>query len=353
MVRGGARFGVAEVPGVRAKLDQNESAVDLPAELKRELAAELAAAAWNRYPQPAEYRAAKAALAAAIGVAPEQVALTVGCDQVIQAAFLMAGGAGRRARWWEPTYPYLALAARATGTEADVRVLGAGGALGTVDGGPRADLAVLVAPNNPTGEMPGDAAVRAALADPLRLVLLDEAYADFAGETRIGEVAVHDNLLVGRSLSKSLLAGVRLGFAVGHPAAVTAIERLYTAPYHLNLWQLRVAARYGDVLPHVRTAAAAVRAERQRVHDALAALGLRPLPSRGNFIMFSVPGAAAGRATVLAARLAQSGVRVRDVSSLPGAGESLRVTVGTPAENALFLSTLAALLGTGTTIPTT
>src|SRR5262245_29692705 len=108
-------FTVIEEPHL-AKLDQNEAPVDLPAELKRASAQELSARPWNRYPQPAEYRAAKRRLAEAIGVDPDAVALTVGCDQVIQAAFWLAAGSGRRARWFEPTYPYIALCSRVTGT---------------------------------------------------------------------------------------------------------------------------------------------------------------------------------------------------------------------------------------------
>ena len=108
-------FTVSEKPH-RAKLDQNEAAMDLPAPLKEELGRALAAGAWNRYPQPRDYLEAKTRLAGAVGVAPEQLALTVGADQVIQAAFLLADGPGRRARWFEPTYPYVALASRVTGT---------------------------------------------------------------------------------------------------------------------------------------------------------------------------------------------------------------------------------------------
>src|SRR5688572_21024567 len=116
-------FTVAEVP-YRAKLDQNEAPLDLPAEVKREILADLGSRSWNRYPQPREYAQARAKLAEAIGVEPERVALTVGCDQVIQAAFLLAGGPGRRARWFEPTYPYISLMSRVTATIGEGIVLG-------------------------------------------------------------------------------------------------------------------------------------------------------------------------------------------------------------------------------------
>lgn len=335
-----AVFTVTELPHV-AKLDQNESAVDLPAALKRSLADELAGSAWNRYPQPRAYLEARARLAEALALPPEHVALTVGGDQVIQAAFLLAGGPGRRARWFEPAYPYIPLAARVTGTLADPIVLGPDVDHldpATIVRGYRPDLIVLVSPNNPTGGVVSDAALAAALADDHRLVLLDEAYADFADAPSRLELATKlPNLIVGRSLSKSLCAGVRLGFAVAHPHIVSTIERIYTAPYHLNLWQLLLAARYGEILPLVRAAAASVRVERARVHAALLALGLAPRPSQGNFIYFPVPAPAAELHT----RLAQAGVRVRNVSGLPGAGSALRVTIGTAAENDAFLAALA------------
>jgi histidinol-phosphate aminotransferase len=341
-------FLVSELPHV-AKLDQNESAVDLPADFKRELARLLADTPWNRYPQPREYQAARAALADSLGVPPGCVALTVGGDQVIQAAFLLAGGPGRRARWFEPTYPYVPLAARVTGTAGDAVVLGPDleGRLDAAavrgDGTP-VDLVVLVSPNNPTGGVVGRAAVEAALQDERRLVLVDEAYVDFANAPSwIDEATRRPNLIVGRSLSKSMCAAVRLGFAVAHPQIIATLERIYTAPYHLNALQLRVAERYGDLLPFVRSAAAQVRGERERVRAALARLnGISPRPSQGNFVFFDV-GAVTG-ASALQSRLARAGVRVRDVSGLPGAGEALRVTIGTREENETFLARLGEQL---------
>jgi histidinol-phosphate aminotransferase len=336
-------FTVSEHPH-RAKLDQNESATDLPADLKRDLGAALAGGAWNRYPQPREYAEAKARFGAAVGVAPEQLALTVGADQVIQAAFLLAAGPGRRARWFEPTYPYVSLASRVTGTLGEGIVLGEelDETLGPAEvaATPAPHLIVLVSPNNPTGGTVSRESLDAALADPDRFVLVDEAYADFAGETMLAEAGTRPNLLVGRSLSKSLLAGVRLGWAVGHPEAIAALERIYTAPYHLTSFQLLVASRYGEIRPYVDTAVAEVRAERERVRQALAALeGLQVRPSRANFLLFRIADASSHHAD-----LAERGVRVRDVSGLPGLGSHLRVTIGTRAENDLFLAALDELL---------
>jgi histidinol-phosphate aminotransferase len=340
-------FAVTELPH-RAKLDQNESAVDLPMELKRDLAAELAAQPWNRYVQPAEYAEARAALATVVGVDSDRLVLTAGCDQAIEAAFVVGGGPGRRARWFEPTYPYIGHAARRTFTDHEAVMLGAeldsalDASAAVAEPGP--DLLVLVSPNNPTGGLVAESVVVAALQDRRRLVFVDEAYADFSGHTHAALLAEHDNLLIGRSLSKSSLAAVHLGYVLGHPRAIAAIERMVIAPYHLNSIQLIMARRYGDIAPHVRAMAEQVAAERERVHRALATMdGVTPRPSRANFVLFAMAGEA-GRARVVHQALARAGVRVRDVGGLPGLAGHLRVTVGTRADNDLFLSALGAVL---------
>jgi histidinol-phosphate aminotransferase len=311
--------------------------------------AELESLGWNRYLQPAAYVEAKRALAEVFDLDPDTVALTVGADQAIEAAFLIAGGPGRRARWFEPTYPFIAHAARRTftaggaielGVEVDARIEDA-----LADAAFTADLIALVSPNNPTGGMPGAGALELALGDGDRLVLVDEAYADFSGETVAARVPSTPNLFVVRSLSKASLAGAHLGFAVAHPEAIAAVERMYTAPYHLNQWQVLLARRYGDVRPHVVRAAELVVAERQRVTAALALMpGVAPRPSRANFILFELSRDLPEPA-VVHRRLAADGVRVRFLGGLPGLERFLRVTIGTAAENDVFLGALAVAVG--------
>jgi histidinol-phosphate aminotransferase len=327
-------FAVAELPH-RAKLDQNESPDDLPAELKQELSQAIAAEAWNRYPQPARYRAAKRAFARAVGIEPERLMLTFGGDQAILAAFWLAGGPGRRALILEPTYPMFAHYAQVTETPCERRVLGPEMRLEPAHLEGDFALRCLVSPNNPTGGRVAEERLAEALAAP-GLLLLDEAYADFAGHSLCARAPAHPNLMIGRSLSKSLLAGIRLGWIVGHPELVAACESLFFAPYHLTSAQLVIAERYASIRPQVEQAAARVCAERARVAEALATRVPRVFPSEANFLLFEVPAASA-----LAARLAGHGVRVRDVSRLPGLWSHLRVTLGAPAENDEFLTVLA------------
>jgi histidinol-phosphate aminotransferase len=336
----GYPFQVSQLPH-RVKLDQNEAAVDLPDELKRELAAELAARAWNRYVQPADYARAKQALAGAFDVDPASLAVTVGADQAIEAAFLCAGGPGRRARWFEPTYPYIATAARRSFTDGEPVILGrdidrllsAEHVLAEVD------LLALVSPNNPTGGLVAEAVLDAALSDPSRLVLIDEAYFEVSGWTSLARLSA-PNLMIARSLSKSMLASVHVGCAIAHPDVIAAIERIYTAPYHLDGWQLLCAERYQQIRPHVAAAASAARTERDRVTAALRGRGLAALDGHANFVAFEV-GATSGEVW---RGLAAAGVRIRDLGGLPGLAGFLRVTIGTAADNDLFLAELGQLL---------
>jgi histidinol-phosphate aminotransferase len=332
-----ASFSVAEVPH-RAKLDQNESPFDLPPELKRELLHELGRLSWNRYPQPARYAVIKERFAAAVGHPPERIVLTVGCDQVILLAYWAAGGCGRRARVFEPTYPMFGYYGQITGTALDRVVLGADFDLQDL-GGP-VELLHLVSPNNPTGRGPGRATVLEALGrEPPCLVLVDEAYADYSGESVVDLVSSHPNLLVGRSLSKSMLAGVRLGYGVGHPELIAMLEHLLFAPYHLSALQLAVAGGFHRIQPLLAERVGRVVAERERVAAALRDHGLQVWPSRGNFLLFAPTDAAATYRALL-----DGGIRLRDVSSMPGLGNHLRVTIGTARENDLFLDVLGGAL---------
>ena len=326
-------FTVSEVPH-EAKLDQNECPLDLPEETKQIIMESLARRPWNRYPQPAEYLEVKKRFAAAVGLEPESLVLTVGCDQMILLPYLAAGGAGRTARIFEPAYPVFASYAHTTKTALDQVVLGPDFQMGADTLGDAVDVLMLVTPNNPTGNGPDRALILQALERDC-LVFVDEAYADYAGESVVDLVQTHPNLLIGRSLSKSLLAGVRLGFGVGHPDLINVLERLLFAPYHLNHLQLIVAEHYHLIKPHLESMVQGVTEERIRIQKSLRRLGLRTWRSKANFILFEVENAAATYRGLL-----EHGVRIRDVSSMPGMGEQLRVTIGNKKENNLFLSAL-------------
>ncbi|MBT8492256.1 MAG: histidinol-phosphate aminotransferase family protein [Deltaproteobacteria bacterium] len=331
-------FTVREQPWV-AKLDQNEAPVDLPAELKRELALELADRPWNRYVQPAEYQEAKRALAEAVGVDADNLAITAGADQGLAAAAAIAGGPGRKIRWFEPTYPYVGHVSRMSRGDCQPLELGPNiDAEVSAENVGAARLVFFVSPNNPTGGLVDREVVRKALQDPGRLVVVDEAYYEYSRVTVADLLEDFSNLLVVRSLSKSLLAAAHVGYVLGSEPTIASIDRMFTAPYNLTAQQLQIARRYGQIRPHVIGVAELVRRERDRVSAALEAserVG-RVYPSAANFVLFEVNGEVAD----VAAQLTDRGIRIRNVSGLAGLEGHLRVTIGSREDNDRFIEAL-------------
>ena len=155
-------FTVSELPH-KAKLDQNEAPFDLPDEVKVILLEKLKENQWNRYPQPSVYADAKEAFAKAIESPPENLILTMGCDQLIQGAYLIAGGHDRKALIFEPTYPMFSHAAKFNQTNITRIQLSA-------EGTPTKDhinetehhIIFIVAPNNPIGTFPEEGVIETA-----------------------------------------------------------------------------------------------------------------------------------------------------------------------------------------------
>ncbi|WP_153144975.1 histidinol-phosphate transaminase [Dechloromonas sp. H13] len=187
-------------------------------------------------------------------------------------------------------------------------------------------------PNAPTGRLLAlDAIERILAANPDSVVVVDEAYVDFGGDTAIGLVARYDNLLVIHTLSKSrALAGLRVGFAVGHPALIEALERVKNS---FNSYPLDRLAIVGAVAAledeaHFADCCARVVASRERLVGELAGLGFDVLPSAANFIFARHPQRDAAE---LAGALRDRNIIVRHFK-LPRIDQHLRITVGTDDE---------------------
>jgi histidinol-phosphate aminotransferase len=321
------------------RLASNESPAASSPTLGRELAAEVERLALHRYPDR-DARGLREVLAARCGAAAENVWVANGSNEILQLLFLAFGGPGRVALVFVPTYSMYGHIARVTGTgvravplsprfEIGVREAQAAAAAGP-------DLVLVCSPNNPTGnaQRPG---VPAALADTTgALVVVDEAYAEFAG---MPPAAGRDAVVSVRTLSKAFaMAGARLGYCVADPGVIEGLRRV-SLPYHLSgLAQAAglVALRHAD---EMQRAAAIVTAERDRLSCLLTALpGVTVLPSDANFVTFRPSGAAGA----VWRGLLERGVLVRDVSAvLPG---FLRVTAGTTAEGDRFIDALGEVL---------
>ena len=343
-LRGSAAYHVPQPPQIRAKLDANELPYALPAELRAELAAALAEVALERYPDP-QARALRAAIASRLGVAGGQLVFGNGSDEVI--AMIVAAFAGP-VLYPVPTFVYYRLAAVARGVPTvevplDARFELDEAAVERAIAAHRPSVVFLALPNNPTGTLwRHDFALELAARHRDVAIVADEAYAAYSGRSALPELARHPNLIVMRTLSKIGLAGLRVGYAVASPAIAALLEKV-RPPYNLSALDQRAAellVTRADAWCAAR--AADVVASRGGLAAGLAALpGVEVFASAANLVLARF---GAGRATAVWQALADRGILVRNFDGPPGplAG-CLRITVGTPDENAACLAALAEI----------
>lgn len=200
----------------------------------------------------------------------------------------------------------------------------------------------LAYPNNPTGNLFARADIERIIETAPGLVVLDEAYHAFAGESFMERLGNHDNLLVMRTLSKQGLAGLRLGVLAG-PVSWLAEFNKVRLPYNIgSLTQASAEFALGH-MTLLDEQAGRIRADREKLYQALANLpGVHPWPSRTNFILFRTVDRDADQ---VFEALRSRGVLIKNLNSTGGMLEAcLRVTVGTPEENDVFLKALEAAL---------
>ncbi len=333
---------------VPVRLNTNESAAPPPDAWREEYARAVAGIDWNRYPDRSA-TALRSAIAAFHGVGPEQVFAANGSNEALQTLLLTFAGPGRAVATFEPTYQLHGHIARLTGATV---VEGERTAAFTLDldevkrvlheGSPH--VTFLCSPNNPTGVIEPRHVVEEVLGLAPGLLVVDEAYAQFAEWSALELVDDSTPLVVVRTFSKTWsMAAARLGYLVGPRWLVAELDKV-TLPYHLDAAkQLAgvLALRHVDAMEE---RVAQVVSERTRVGDALAALPIDVVPSGANFILFRTRGAP-GRQVWQG--LLDRGVLIRDCSGWPRLDGCLRVTIGTPAENDAFLAALGEVLATG------
>lgn len=278
------------------------------------------------YP-PVDAAPLTAAVAARLGVRVDEVVAGNGSDDLIDACFRAVAAPGDRVAHMEPSFSMVPRFARLNGLEpvgVPLRADGAADIDGLLATGAR--VIYLCSPNNPTGTITPESAIRRCIAEAPGVVLLDEAYAEFAGlRDWRADAPGMEKVLVVRTFSKAWgLAGLRVGVGVGGRALVDAVVRA-RGPYAVNAVALRAAATalVQDEAWMTRTGAEAV-ASRTRL-DALVRgrRGVRAWDSRANFAFWQVE----GDAEAYAARFAESGIAVRAFRALPGIGDALRIGV--------------------------
>ena len=349
-LRGRTAYGAPQLD-LPVSLNTNENSYAVPAVVVDEIASAVAeiASGLNRYPDR-EFTALREALAAYLSrsgtvIHADQVWAGNGSNEVLLHLVQAFGGPGRTALGFTPAYSMHPIITTTTGTTwAD----GMRGERFDLDAASTVDqvraiqpsIVFLCSPNNPTGTALGLDVVEAVYdAAPNSLVVVDEAYAEFAREGTPSALTLlrgRARLVVTRTMSKAFaLAGLRLGYLAADPALIDAL-RLVRMPYHLGTATQAIALaalRHTDLM---LATVGTIKSQRDRLVLALAEMALDPVPSDANFVLFG--GLADQRVTWDA--LVERGVLVRDV----GIAHYLRVTAGTPQETTTFLDALADLM---------
>ncbi len=330
---------------VRVRLNTNESPTAPPDAWRDAYAAEISRIDWHRYPDRAA-TALREAIGESHHVDAAQVFVANGSNEVLQTLLLTFAGAGRTVATFEPTYQLHSHLARISGA--------------TVVEGERADdfrldlaevdrvidsaqpvITFLCSPNNPTGMVEPAENVDHLLDRAPGLVVVDEAYGQFADWSALELLDEELPLVVTRTFSKTWsMAAARLGYLVGPSWLVSELEKV-VLPYHLDTAKQhagRLALRFtAEMDERVRQ----IVGERERIAAALAALAVQVWPSGANFILFR-PLAIEGHDVWR--QLVDRSILIRDCSGWPRLEGCLRVTVGTHDENDEFLAALQAIL---------
>lgn len=322
-----------EQPAHEVKVNQNENPHEIPRDLKSDIVLAFMEKPWSRYPPfvPDELHGA---LGEHYGFPGSWILAGNGSNELLQAIFSTTIEPGDKVVTFAPTFSLYSLLTR----------LG-GGELVTLDTPPpfrvdvealarlavkeKAKVTLACSPNNPTGWQLSREEVLHLVKTAPGLVVVDEAYVEFAGHSVADMVSEHERLVVLRTFSKALsMAGLRVGCAIAHPAVLTQVSK-GKLPYNINSFSV-TAVQLALARPDLFSGAIRqILHDRERLEKGLTALPrLKVIPSQANFLLVHFGGGA--RAAYL--EFLKRGILVRDVSGNVNCSDHLRISVGTPAE---------------------
>lgn len=327
------------------KINQNENPWDAPRKIKEETIRRFSERKWSRYPDFVPSSLLER-LAEFSGWLPDGVIAGNGSNELIQAVLMVTVERGKRVLICEPTFAlYRQISVvlggdvhsvpLTTSLQFDVPALIA--KINEV----QPDVTIICSPNNPTGCVLSDADLTTILQLSPGIVVVDEAYHEFAEHSVVPLLNDHRNLIVLRTFSKAMaLAAFRIGYLLAAPEVVTEIQKA-VLPYNLNAFSqtaAQVALEYdSELLPLVRK----IISERDRLFGELSAIEqLSPVESKANFMVVR----SAIQPKVVFSKLLERDILIRDVSGYPMLKEYFRFSVGTPEENEKLLSALKELL---------
>ena len=326
------------------KLDANENPLAIPGPLRERFAARLASVSLNRYPE-AGSPALAARFAKAFGVGADQVVLGNGLDELIQILCTAVARPGAEVMIPVPTFAMYRISAQNAGLKV---------AAVPLDGEFDLDLAAmreriaahppaltfLAWPNNPTGNCFSRDRIETILREFPGIVVVDEAYFHFSGQTFLPFFGRHENLVILRTLSKVGFAAMRIGLLIGPPALVCELDKA-RLPYNLNAMSQAAAGFYLDHEETFLKQAEEIRRWRGELFAALQSVpGIRPWPTDANFIFFDCD----FDADRVYSQLMERGILIRNFNA-PGTMKNfMRVTVGTREENSRFVEALQDII---------
>ncbi|MGH9905057.1 MAG: histidinol-phosphate transaminase, partial [Pyrinomonadaceae bacterium] len=275
----------------RVKLNQNENAWDAPVAIKQETLRRVQDRAWSRYPDFSPQRLHQR-LADFCGWKPEGIIAGNGSNELIQALLMVTVAEGKKVLISEPTFALYRQITTVLGGEVvsvsltpdlsyDLKALA--NAVNTA----RPEVTIICSPNNPTGCVLERPDLVCLLENSAGLIVVDEAYFEFSGQTAVSLLKQHSNLVVLRTFSKAMaMAGLRLGYLLAAPDLVREIAKA-VLPYNLNVVSqtaAEVAIEMFDA--QLKPAVGAICAERDRLYGELSTIpGLEPVRSRANFML--------------------------------------------------------------------
>lgn len=284
----------------------------------------------------------KEKLAKLYDVCPENVFVSNGSDEVLNFAFMAFGGKG--VVFPEISYGFYEVYSGLYALDYEKIPLKSDFSLDHQDYCSRNKMVVIANPNAPTGmSIPLSQIEEILKTNPDALVLIDEAYVDFGGQTALPLIKKYDNLLVTRTFSKSrCLAGGRLGYAFASPAIIADLEKIKysTNPYNINRLTLLLGEATVDAESYYQEKCAEIIRTRSWTVQQLEALGFKVLPSQANFVFAKTDKMDGGE---LYRKLKERGILVRHFTN-PKICQYNRITIGTPEQMKQFVETVKEIL---------
>lgn len=323
------------------RMDSNENPFPWPAKMREALYGE--ELALNRYPDGMAEEL-KRAIAAYTDVPTSGILVGNGSDELIQTVLLTFGGLGKSLVLHPPTFGMYKIYGRLTGTAVVEAPLLQGLELDAEQMvkaalAPEAHVVIICNPNNPTGSLFPPEEILRVVRESGKIVVVDEAYAEFTGETLIPEIPNYPNMLIMRTFSKSFgMAGLRLGYLLGQAVIIDLINRA-RAPFNVNSFSQKAGILALEHLAEYQIQIRQIKEETGKLYEGLKQLpNVVVYPTRTNFILFQPPDA-----DKWAESLLQKGFLVRNLGDLPVLGKCLRISAGLPEENERFLQALQEL----------